>query len=81
VVVSGDHPVAFEAAGRPALNRFPTDLFERLFNIAELPTGSGTIPVVEDDSFVRGYAAASLETLDYRVVIATNGREAQSFLF
>ena len=36
---------------------------------------------VQDDSFVRGYAAASLETLDYRVVIATNGREALSFLF
>jgi CheY-like chemotaxis protein len=42
----------------------------------ELPTGSGTILVVEDDPFVRGYAVASLETLGYRVIIATNGREA-----
>ena len=46
----------------------------------ELPTGSGTILVVEDDPFVRGYAVASLESLGYRVLMAGNGREALRML-
>jgi CheY-like chemotaxis protein len=38
--------------------------------------GSGTILVVEDDAFVRGYAVALLESLGYRVIVAASGREA-----
>jgi PAS domain S-box-containing protein len=40
------------------------------------PQGSGTILVVEDDPFVRGYAVGCVESLGYQVITATNGREA-----
>lgn len=43
---------------------------------AEPPHGFETILVVEDDSYVRGYAVGSLESLGYRVLTASNGREA-----
>jgi PAS domain S-box-containing protein len=42
----------------------------------EVPRGTGTILVVEDDPFVRGYAVGSLESLGFRVVVAADGREA-----
>jgi PAS domain S-box-containing protein len=42
----------------------------------ELPRGTGTVLVVEDDLFVRGYAVATIESLGYRVVTATDGRDA-----
>jgi len=38
--------------------------------------GSGTVLVVEDDPFVRGYAVGSLESLGYRVLIASDAGEA-----
>jgi CheY-like chemotaxis protein len=41
-----------------------------------LPTGTETILLVEDDSLVRGYAAAQLGALGYRVVTAENARQA-----
>jgi PAS domain S-box-containing protein len=43
---------------------------------AEALSGRGTILVVEDDVFVRGYAVGTLEALGYRVFTAADGREA-----
>jgi PAS domain S-box-containing protein len=43
---------------------------------AELPTGSETILLVEDDSLVRTYATAQLGALGYRVVAAENAKQA-----
>ncbi|WP_321472567.1 PAS domain S-box protein [uncultured Paludibaculum sp.] len=43
---------------------------------ADLPRGSGTVLVVEDDPFVRGYAVGCLESLGFRVMVASDGREA-----
>jgi len=42
----------------------------------ELPTGSETILLVEDDSLVRTYASAQLEALGYRVVTAETAKDA-----
>jgi PAS domain S-box-containing protein len=42
--------------------------------------GRETVLVVEDDVFVRAYAIATLTSLGYRVVSATNGPEALSLL-
>jgi PAS domain S-box-containing protein len=42
----------------------------------ELPTGSETILLVEDDSLVRAYATAQLGALGYRVVAAENAKRA-----
>jgi PAS domain S-box-containing protein len=42
----------------------------------ELPTGTETILLVEDDSLVRAYAAAQLGALGYRVVTAENAQRA-----
>jgi PAS domain S-box-containing protein len=43
---------------------------------AELPMGTETILLVEDDSLVRTYAAAQLRSLGYRVVAAENAQLA-----
>lgn len=43
---------------------------------AEAAKGAGTVLVVEDDPFVRGYAAACLESLGYRVITSSNGPDA-----
>jgi PAS domain S-box-containing protein len=43
---------------------------------AELPMGTETILLVEDDSLVRSYAAAQLRSLGYRVVAAENAQRA-----
>ena len=43
---------------------------------AELPTGTETILLVEDDALVRTYAAAQLRALGYRVVAAENAQRA-----
>jgi PAS domain S-box-containing protein len=43
---------------------------------AELPTGTETILLVEDDSLVRTYASAQLRALGYRVVAAENAQRA-----
>lgn len=43
---------------------------------ADAPRGFETVLVVEDDSFVRGYAVGSLESLGYKVITATDGQEA-----
>jgi hypothetical protein len=43
---------------------------------AELPTGTETILLVEDDRLVRAYAAAQLSALGYHVVIAENAQRA-----
>ncbi len=43
---------------------------------AAIAGGNETILVVEDDAFVRAHAIASLRSLGYRVVPATNGTEA-----
>jgi PAS domain S-box-containing protein len=43
---------------------------------AELPMGTETILLVEDDSLVRTYAAAQLRSLGYRVVAAENAQRA-----
>jgi len=40
------------------------------------PAGSGSVLVVEDDMFVRGYAVGMLESLGYRVITAAEGHEA-----
>jgi PAS domain S-box-containing protein len=42
----------------------------------EVPRGTGTVLVVEDDPFVRGYAVGCIEGLGYRVITAMNGPEA-----
>jgi CheY-like chemotaxis protein len=42
----------------------------------QLPTGTETILLVEDDSLVRGYASAQLVSLGYKVVTAENARQA-----
>jgi PAS domain S-box-containing protein len=43
---------------------------------AELPAGTETILLVEDDRLVRAYAAAQLSALGYHVVIAENAQRA-----
>jgi CheY-like chemotaxis protein len=43
---------------------------------AEMPMGTETILLVEDDSLVRTYAAAQLRSLGYRVVAAENAQRA-----
>lgn len=43
---------------------------------AELPTGTETILLVEDDALVRTYASAQLRALGYRVVAAENAQRA-----
>jgi PAS domain S-box-containing protein len=42
----------------------------------EVAARFAAILVVEDDPFVRAYAVALLETLGYRVLVATDGRDA-----
>ena len=42
----------------------------------ELPTGTETILLVEDDALVRAYASAQLAALGYRVVAAEDARRA-----
>jgi CheY-like chemotaxis protein len=37
--------------------------------------GIETVLVIEDDSFVRGYAVGTLESLGYRVIVAGDGQE------
>jgi PAS domain S-box-containing protein len=44
------------------------------------PTGHETVLVVEDDTFVRGFALSSLESLRYRVIPAKDGPEALAIL-
>jgi CheY-like chemotaxis protein len=46
------------------------------FHDPESPRESGTVLVVEDDLFVRGYAVATLESLGFNVIIAVDGRDA-----
>jgi CheY-like chemotaxis protein len=49
----------------------------------EAPTalhGDETVLVVEDDPFVRQHVIASLESLGYRVMVASDGREALDML-
>lgn len=41
-----------------------------------LPTGQGTILVVEDDAFVCSYAVSALEELGYEVIATRSGKEA-----
>ena len=41
----------------------------------QIPRGAETVLVIEDDSFVRGYAVGTLESLGYRVIVASDGRE------
>jgi CheY-like chemotaxis protein len=60
-------PESKESGSRPAEERTQE---------AEVPSGSGTILVVEDDLFVRGYAVGILEGLGYRVLTAVDGRDA-----
>ncbi len=60
---------ASNLGGGPAV--VASDLGER-----DAPGGVETILVVEDDSFVRGYAVAALESLGYKVKVAANGPEA-----
>jgi CheY-like chemotaxis protein len=43
---------------------------------ASLPNGTETVLVVEDDPFVRSYAAGRLQSLGYSVVAAVDGRDA-----
>jgi CheY-like chemotaxis protein len=43
---------------------------------AELPMGTETILLVEDDSLVRSYAAAQLRSLGYSVIAAENAQRA-----
>ena len=46
----------------------------------DLPGGSETVLVVEDDADVRGFVAAQLRGFGYRVLEATDGRHAQQIL-
>ncbi|HEX7006256.1 MAG TPA: PAS domain S-box protein [Alphaproteobacteria bacterium] len=55
-------------------------LKEALPDDEPLPHGGATVLVVEDDPFVRGYAASTLESLGYAVVTAVDGRDALSQL-
>jgi CheY-like chemotaxis protein len=59
------------AAKTPSVSDTPGDEQQ-----PESPRGFETVLVVEDDSFVRGYAVGSLESLGYQVITASNGREA-----
>ncbi len=43
--------------------------------LEQIPRGAETVLVIEDDSFVRGYAVGTLESLGYRVIVASDGRE------
>jgi len=54
------------AASAPAAAAVPT----------ELPSGTETILLVEDDSLVRAYAATQLGALGYNVVVAENAQRA-----
>jgi PAS domain S-box-containing protein len=47
---------------------------------AKTPRGDERILVVEDDPFVRSHTIASLESLGYRVSVASDGREALALL-
>ena len=49
-------------------------------DVRNAPQGSETIFVVEDDPFVRGHAITSLQALGYRVIVASDGREALDML-
>jgi len=42
--------------------------------------GSETVLIVEDDPYVRSHAIASLESIGYRVIVASDGPEALSLL-
>jgi PAS domain S-box-containing protein len=44
------------------------------------PRGSETVLVIEDDTFVRGHAITSLESLGYRVMVAADGRQGLALL-
>ena len=59
-------PVAGSTAVDPGVSRA----------VAEPAAQQESVLVVEDDSFVRGYAVAALENLGYRVLVAEDGRAA-----
>lgn len=53
---------------------------EEPFRAMPAPSGHETVLVVEDDTFVRGFAISSLESLRYRVIPAKDGPEALAIL-
>jgi len=57
-----------------------TDEAPRAKSTVVAPGGSETLLVVEDDPFVRNHAISSLEALGYRVLVASNGRDALAIL-
>jgi nitrogen-specific signal transduction histidine kinase/CheY-like chemotaxis protein len=59
-----------------AKSTLATDVADRPERHEAATPGSGTVLVVEDDTFVRGYAVGCLESLGYRVITASSGREA-----
>jgi len=61
----------------PASNELPsTEDFTKEELAAVTPHGSGTVLVVEDDPFVRTFAVATLESLGYEAISATDGHDA-----
>jgi len=60
----------------PVAKAMTTDSAELPERVGEVPRGYETVLVVEDDSYVRGYAVGSLESLGYRVITAADGQEA-----
>jgi PAS domain S-box-containing protein len=50
-------------------------------DVRNAPQGNETIFVVEDDPFVRGHAITSLQSLGYRIIVASDGREALDMLY
>jgi len=61
----------------PASNELPsTEDFTEEELAAVTPHGSGTVLVVEDDPFVRTFAVATVESLGYEAISATDGHDA-----
>jgi len=53
---------------------------QRQLDLPMAPRGKEAVLVVEDDAFVRSHVISSLESLGYRVMIASDGREALGML-
>ncbi|WP_395646386.1 PAS domain S-box protein [Terricaulis sp.] len=65
-------PIAEQAAASAAA--------ARILSTQSSPGGDESIFIVEDDPFVRAHAISSLESLGYRVTVASDGREALAAL-
>jgi DNA-binding NtrC family response regulator len=60
----------------PRVSADPSDTLDRATESGDMPCGSETILVVEDDDGVRLLACATLERCGYRVLQASNPKDA-----